>query len=231
MVLGARNLLLDAYKARQGIDLSSRFEQVNLSFGAVLQEADTFPRFVHFITTGAVSTVATMPDGDLIEISFVGNEGFPESLYLLGPRTTARRCVVQVEGTALRMRLRDFQEMLSHDAVLQQLVSRWIQIEGLTVGQIAACNGLHRIEQRLARWVLSVQERIHKHDIPLTQDLLGQLLGARRSSVTQATGNLERAGLINWRRGQITIRDRAGLEAAACSCYGLIRRLYDDIYR
>lgn len=231
MVLPARNLLLASYKAQNGPNLPARFEEITIPFGTVLFQEDTQPRHVHLITSGAASIVATLPDGDTIEIGFVGNEGFPEALFLLGPQATARRCVMQVEGTALRMRFREFQEIVAQNPLMRRLTSRWVQYEGLAVGQIAACNGLHRIEQRLARWLLTVQDRIQKDELPLTQDLLGQMLGARRSSVTAAAGNLERAGLIDGRRGLITIEDRPGLEAAACSCYGIIRKLYDGLYR
>jgi CRP-like cAMP-binding protein len=231
MALPARNQLLEAYKTQSSHELPFRVEQLPLPFGMVLYEEDSHPRYVHFVTSGAASVVASLPDGDQIEVGFVGNEGFPESLFLLGPQHTARRCMVQVEGTALRVRFRDFQEAMNRDTILQRLTSRWMQYEGLALGQIAACNGLHRVEQRLARWLLMVQDRIGRSELPLTQDLLANMLGSRRSSVTQAAGNLERAGLIDWRRGSIAIVDRPGLENAACSCYSIIHKLYDGLYR
>lgn len=230
MVLPQRNLLLQAYRNRSGPDLPFRMEELAVPLGTVLYEAGEYPRFLHFITSGAASIVAPMPDGDLIETGFVGDEGFPESVFLLGPQTGARRCVMQVEGTALRVRLREFQECLSTNALLQRLTLRWAQYEALALSQLAACNGLHRVEQRLARWLLTVQDRVRKRDLPLTQDLLGQMLGARRPTVTQAAGNLERAGILDWRRGHITIQNRDSLEEVACPCYRLIRNLYDRIY-
>lgn len=230
MVLPIRNLLLETYRKQSGVDLASRFERVVLPFRTLLYDANMPPRHVHLITAGAASLVTTMQDGELIEVGFTGSEGFPESLFLLGPQTTARKCVVQVEGTALRMRFKDFQDLLARDPLLNRLVSRWIQYESLALGQIAACNGLHEVEERLARWLLMVQDRVGDSHVKLTQDLLGQMLGARRSTVTLAAGHLQRAGLIEYRRGHIWIHSREDLEKAACECYAVMRNLYDNLY-
>lgn len=225
-----RNLLLEALANETGPDLIARFEPVSLPFQAVLFEAEETPRYIHFVTSGAASVVATMQDGEIIEVGFTGREGCPEGMYLLGPQTATRKCFVQIEGTALRMRFREFQELYLANPVLNRLIARWVQYEGFMLGQIAACNGLHMVEQRLARWLLMVHDRIGQVHLPLTQDLLGQMLGARRSTVTLAAGNLQRAGLIDYRRGHIWIHNREGLQDVACECYPMLRRLFDDLY-
>ncbi len=171
-----------------------------------------------------------MQDGEIIEVGFIGREGCPEGMYLLGPQTITRKCFVQVEGTALRMRFREFQELYLSNPVLNRLIGRWVQYESFALGQIAACNGLHMLEERLARWLLMVQDRIGEADLPLTQDLLGQMLGARRSTVTLAAGNLQRAGLIDYRRGHIWIHDRERLKDVACECYPIMQQLFYGLY-
>jgi CRP-like cAMP-binding protein len=230
MTQPVRNFLLDAYARKTGVTLASRFEAVPLPFKAVLYQQEERPRYVHFLTSGVSSLVTSLREGRDVEVAMTAHEGFPEALYLLGPEPSNRNCFMQVQGTALRMRFAEFERLFLEDAALRTLVFRVIQYQGLMSGQLVACNGQHDAEERLARWLLMVQDRVEDSDLPLTQEFLGQMLGARRSTVTIAASNLQRAGLIDYRRGSIRILDRERLAEIACECYEVIRQLYANLY-
>ncbi len=202
-------------------------EPVSLPVGVVLFEAHDRARYVHFVTSGMASIVTAMGDGAIVEVGICGREGFPEAVQLLGPQTGSRRCLAQIGGTALRMSFKRFeQEFLPIDAV-RKLVMQQVQCETLALAQMVACNRLHEVEERLARWLLMVQDRLGESKVELTQEFLGQMLGTRRSSVSLAAGALQRVGLIEYRRGDIRINDHHGLEDVACECYRVIEKIYN----
>jgi CRP-like cAMP-binding protein len=230
MALPIKNLLLDCYRIETGQDLTSRCEAVPLPLHTVLSQPGSRPRYVHFLTSGLASIVCFMQGGEGVEVGMVGHESFPEGLHLIGPQTIARQYIMQVGGTGLRMRFKEFEEEFQKNAALRNLVMRSIQYEAMTLSQLVACNALHLVEERLARWLLMVQARTGERDLPLTQEFLGQMLGARRSSVTLAAGNLQRSGMIEYRRGNIRIENREGLEETACECAGVIQDLLENIY-
>lgn len=227
----ARNLLLSTYRAQTGRDLTPRFEAISMPKRSVLVEAGERPKYVHLLTSGVVSVVCSMPGGEAVEVGMWGNEGVAECTQLLGPQVAAIRRIAQVGGTALRMRFSEFEEMFNNDADLQRLVLRCAQYEAYSLMQLVACNGLHQVEERLARWLLMAQDRADESELHLTQEFLSQMLGARRSSVTLAAGNLQRAGLIGYHRGSIRVEDRERLEKAACECYPVLRHYYMEIFR
>lgn len=226
-----KNLLLECYRLETGQDLTSRCEAVALPLHTVLYQPGSRPRYVHFLTSGLASIVCFMQGGEGVEVGMVGRESFPEAVYLLGPQITARQGIMQVGGTGLRMRFKDFEEEFLKNTALRTLVMRGIQYEAMTLSQLVACNALHLVEKRLARWLLMVQARTGESDLPLTQEFLGQMLGARRSSVTLAAGNLQRSGKIEYHRGNIRIESRERLQETACECAGIIQELLDNIYR
>jgi CRP-like cAMP-binding protein len=225
-----RNRLFSEYRLRTGRDLTPRFEPVPMPLHSVLVEPGQRTRYVHLLTSGAVSVVASMPSGEAVEVGMWGNEGVAECSAILGPNPAQTRWIVQVGGTALRMRFAEFEELFHSDPDLRRLVLRCVQYETHVLAQLVACNGLHQIEERLARWLLMVQDRTDERELPLTQEFLSQMLGARRSSVTLAAGNLQRSGLIEYHRGNIRVEDRNRLEEAACECYPILRRYHKDIY-
>ncbi len=170
-----------------------------------------------------------MSSGDGIETGLVGREGAPEALHLLGSAPCFNDCFVQVPATALRLEFKRFeQEFFSQEPVRQVILSS-IQYNSLLTGQIAACNRLHEVEERLARWLLMVADRIGQPRFHLTQEFLAEMIGSRRSTVTVTAGVLKRAGLISYHRGLIEIVDRESLEEAACESYPITRKLLDSL--
>lgn len=167
----------------------------------------------------------------MVEVGLSAREGFPEALHLLGPQTGSKRCFAQIAGTALRMSYKKFEQEFHANEALRRLVLQMVQNDSLTLAQLAACNRLHDVEERLARWLLMVQDRIGDSRMELTQEFLGQMLGTRRSSVSLAAGALQRVGLIDYRRGDIRIEDRERLEDAACECYPVIEKLLKGLYQ
>ncbi|WP_419806435.1 Crp/Fnr family transcriptional regulator [Terriglobus sp.] len=210
--------------------LLSQLETVQLPLRTVLFDAHVQPRHVHFLLSGIASILTSMANSEAVEICIVGHEGFPEKIHLLGPQLGETRCFMQLVGSALRMDLRRFKTLFLESPELQDAVHRYIQHDSLVLAQIGACNRLHAVEARLARWLLMVQDRTQTPELKLTQEFLGEMLGARRSSVNLAASALQRAGLISYSRGRIRIEDRDGLQKASCECYAIIHKLFQQLY-
>jgi CRP-like cAMP-binding protein len=171
-----------------------------------------------------------MADGASAEVGIWGKEGLVESFHLLGKARIPTRCFIQMEATALRMPFKDLQKEFLENPTVREGVLQCVQSQGFILGQLAACNRLHEAEERLARWLLMVRDRVDSESYFLTQEFLGNMLGARRTTVTAAAGTLQKKGLIKYSRGRIRIVDSAGLENAACECYKTVRNLYLDFY-
>ncbi len=223
------NLFLDRLPTDIRGRIIARSEPVPLPIRTVMFSPAAVPRYIHFITSGIASVVTTMLNGDGIEVGLVGPEGVPEILHLLGNAPGTTDCFIQVAATGIRMDFRRFeQDFWPLDAV-RILTLRHIQYSNLIMGQIAACNRLHEVEERLARWLLMVADRIGQDHFNLTQEFLSQMVGSRRSTVTIAAGILKRSSLITYSRREIHIVDRSGLEAAACECYPITRKLLQNL--
>src|SRR6266851_2259902 len=187
---------------------------------------------VYFIEEGVGSVLTSMANGSTIEVGMVGREGIVGVAALLGGEASAQQIVVQVPGTALKMPAAKCQEAFDQSPTFRAAVLRYTQ-SFLDLGaQTAACNRLHSIEQRCARWFLMARDRMDDDVMPMTHEFLASMLGVRRAGITETTGELQRSGLIRNHRGEVTIVDRPGLEAAACECYGLdharLRRLLES---
>jgi CRP-like cAMP-binding protein len=154
----------------------------------------------------------------------IGKEGFSGSPLVAGFRTSHTRTVVQADATAFRVDADVLRAALPKNPKLERQLSRFAQLLAVQVTQIAACNRLHEVNERLARWLLMTQDRVGSRSLPLTQEFLAQMLGTRRASVTVSAGALQRAGLITYTRGNVTILDRRMLEEASCDCYGMLQR-------
>lgn len=224
------NLLLATLPPAYRNLLMSRLKAVSLPVRSVLYDADETPKYAHFVTSGIVSIVSTMSSGASAEVGIWGKEGLVESFHLLGNAKVPNRCFVQMEATALRMPFKDLQKDFLDNADLRAAVLQCVQSQGFILGQLAACNRLHEAEQRLARWLLMVRDRVESETYFLTQEFLGNMLGARRTTVTLAAGILRRKGLIKYSRGRIHIIDREGLESSACECYYTAQNLYLNFY-
>jgi len=206
--------------------LRPHLEYVNLPNHMVLQEAGGKLEFAYFPNRGLISLVVVMKDGRTAEAGVVGNEGFTGALAVVGLSRGPLRAVIQVSGDGFRVRVGALQNTLETTPHLRLLLNRYIAIRGMQIAQTAACNRLHGIEQRLARWLLMTQDRVDSGSLPITHDFLATMLGTDRPSVSLAAGVLQKKGFIEYTRGAVKIVNRKKLEASACECYGVIRQ-YD----
>ena len=223
MTQAPSNLILGMLPAEQRASLMRMLTPISLPVRTVLYEPERAPSYVHFLTSGMASIVNYMKEGEAVEVGLVGHEGLPEALHLLGNALLPTSCFMQVQGTGLRMKLRDFQQVFDHEDLVRKSVLHFVQFQNLVLSQIAACNRLHEVEQRLARWLLMVSDRTGDTELRLTQEFLSQMLGARRSTVTLVAGALQRSGLIEYSRGDVRILNRQELEDSACECYRIIK--------
>lgn len=181
---------------------------------------------VYFPETGMISLVANMDDGMQAEVGLIGREGLLGVPLLLGVDTSFVEAVVQLPGAALRMGVREFRHELEVNASFRTLLLRYNEAQQAQLMQTAACNGRHALEQRLARWLLMAHDRSAGDELPVTHDLMAMMLGVHRPSVTVAAGALQRAGLIRYSGGRVTVLDRPGLEATSCECYASVKRRF-----
>jgi Crp-like helix-turn-helix protein len=201
----------------------ARSELVTVESKEVLFEPGETLQFVHFPEDCVISLVTMMADGDQVEAMTVGNDGFSGIPVFHGVETSPNRGIGQISGLARRLSVENFRKLTLECLCLHRLLHRYSEFVYETVAQSAACNRLHVIEQRCARWLLMSQDRVGRDSFDLTQEFLAEMLGVRRPGVTVAMGILEKAGLIAHGRGNITVVDRAGLEGAACECYQTLR--------
>lgn len=218
-----RNKILLALPAKEKENLLPKLEFMRLNIRHVLHEPGDSLRSVYFPNSGLVSILSVFPDGKCVEVGLVGKEGFVGHPLVAGFRTANTRAIVQIAGSAFRVDADALMGMLRQSPVLERRLQECSQILAMEVTQVAACNRLHEVNERLARWLLMCADRIDSTSVPLTQEFLAHMLGTRRSSVTVAAGILEVAGLITNSRGKIDIVDRSKLEKAACECYQIMR--------
>jgi CRP-like cAMP-binding protein len=197
---------------------------VDLPLGKVIQNAAQEIEFCYFPNTAMISILNPMQDGKSVEVGLVGREGFVGMPLVAGFRSSATECVTQGQGNAYRIAAVEMLKALRECPKLSSFLFRHSQEAAMELTQIAACNRLHGIDERLARWLLMSQDRIAQNPLPLTQDFLAQMLGTRRSGVSVAASILQRAGLIQYKRGRVSITDRSGLEQASCECYSAIQK-------
>jgi CRP-like cAMP-binding protein len=202
----------------------AKLEKVRLKLHQVLHEPGETIKSGYFVNSGLISVLAIQPDGKSVEIGLIGREGFVGLPLLVGYRSSPTRAVTQGDAIAYRCDVETLREFIRQCPELGESINRWGQKMAMQTALIAACNRLHDVEERLARWIVMSQDRILLDTLPLTQEFLGQMLGTRRSSVTVSAGVLQKAGLISYTRGSVTILDRQKLEDAACDCYGVIQR-------
>jgi CRP-like cAMP-binding protein len=220
----ADNRVLKSLPRKECDLLFSKLTLVNLKLNESLQEAGQTIEYGYFPITAMASVLNQMDNGSSIEVGLTGKEGFVGLPLLAGFRSSASRVVAQSGGTAFRISADDMRGLLRVCPRLLAALLRYSQEATMEVRQIAACNRLHEMEERLARWLLMSQDRVGSDELPLTQQFLSQMLGARRASVSVAASILQRAGLIHYSRGRLSIVNRKGLEEACCECYGVIQR-------
>lgn len=180
----------------------------------------------YFLEDGIASVVVTLEEGDTVEVGVIGNDGIVGIPTLLGVDNGTSRTFMQIQGSGYSIKPRIVRDQFEQPGELRKYLQKYIQGFMAQTAQTAACNRVHDIEERLARWLLTCRDRMPSDRLHLTQTFLGQMLGAPRTTVTLAVGILERAGLISHSRGVIEIRDRPGLEKMACECYRMVRDEY-----
>jgi len=219
-----KNLILLGLPAEELSVAVTKLEFVELPTHFVLHEAGEAITHAYFIDGGLASVLNVMTDGKSVEVGLAGKEGFIGLPLVVGLSTSPTQVIMQVAGSAHQMTAADFKEILPQTPLLEKNLNRFAQSMGVQTTHVAACNRLHEVEERLARWLLMSQDRLGGNIVPLTQEFLAHMLGTRRASVTVAAGILQKAGLITYNRGSVRIDDRSGLEDATCECYASIRQ-------
>jgi CRP-like cAMP-binding protein len=224
-----KNRLLAALPASEYERLVPHLKLVSLSLKQVIYEQNEPIIHVYFPHQAVVSLVSVMEDGSTVEVGLVGNEGMVGIPVILGGDTTTTEAFVQVANGGMRMDADVLKNEFNRGGVLQSLLLRYVQGLYTHISQGCACNRVHTLEERLARWLLTVSDRVQSEEFPLTQEFISQMLGVRRSGVTVAASTLSQAGMIRYTRGQITILNREALEATSCECYEVVKNEFNRL--
>jgi CRP-like cAMP-binding protein len=224
------NRLIESLSPETRRQLLASARTVDLHQGAVLHLAGETVAHAYFLTMGVASVVVSVADGGSAEIGLVGNEGMFGALNVLGPVFPLSRGIMQISGEAIRIPMVDVRRMFAHSEEFRRRLLECVQQQELMVNQIAACNKLHQAAERMARWLLTAADRIERDTVSLTQESLSQMLGTRRTTIALVAGQLQKSGMIRYRRGMVHIVDRHALTAAACDCYTITRRLTEGLY-
>jgi len=219
-----QNHLLAALPAADFERLVAHLELVPLPLGEILYEPGARMRHVYFPTTSIVSLHYVMESGASAETAGVGNEGIVGVSLFMGGDSTPSSAVVQTAGHAYRLESRLLKDEFGRGGPLQSLLLRYTQALITQMTQTAACNRHHSIEQQLCRWLLLTLDRVSSRELTMTQELVASMLGVRRGGITEAAGNLQRAGVVKLRRGHISVVNRSGLEIRACECYAVVKK-------
>jgi CRP-like cAMP-binding protein len=211
--------------------LRPALESVSLQRGKVIDRVDRRVEHLHFVNRGLVSLVKSMRDGRTVEIGAIGIEGVTGAAALFGLERAALDSVVQIEGTVFRIRREVLRQQMERDETLRHLLERYARFTITQIAQTAACNRLHYLEERLCRWLLIAHDNALADTFPLTQEFIAMMLGVQRSGISIAANVLRNSGMIQYRRGRVTIVNRAALEDAACECYAATRDELEKLFR
>jgi CRP-like cAMP-binding protein len=223
------NRLLAALSSADFALLAPALQPTSLELKQVLYAAHQPIETAYFLESGIVSMLAPLEDGRFMEVGLVGREGLAGLAAVLGADSSTTEAMVQMQGTALRVRTAALCEAFEASSTLRRLLLRYMQAFHAQVAQTAACNGHHRLEERLARWLLMAHDRARGDEFPMTQEFMSMMLGVRRAGVSVAASILQKAGLIDYKHGCIIVLDRPGLEGAACECYGTVRQQFEHL--
>jgi CRP-like cAMP-binding protein len=224
-----QNHLLAALPAAEFARLSPYLELVPMPLGDALYESGGMMNHVYFPTTAIASLVYTLQNGTSAEIAVVGNEGVLGISLFMGKESTASRAIVQSTGYGYRLNAQFIKREFNRAGPVMRLLLRYTQALMSQMTQTAVCNRHHSVEQKLCRWLLLIMDRLPTDSLIMTQELIANMLGVRREGVTEAAGNLQRAGLIRYSRGRIEVIDRPGLEAASCECYAAVKNEFESL--
>lgn len=221
------NRLLAAFPSEMTARMKPHLETVKLTFKEVLYKPEETIEYVYFPNHGVVSLLVVLEDGILAEVGLVGNEGMVGLSIFLDIEKAPLRAIVQVPGVAMRMKADIFKDFVGQGYSVESLLRRYSHTQMLQFSQSAACIAHHSIEERCCRWLLMTRDRVNSNQFPITHEFLSQMLGVRRAGVTVVAGMLQKAGLISYSRGQMTILDHQGLEDVSCECYRVVKNEED----
>ena len=224
------NRLLDKLSEPVQKTILASARPVDLPTRVHLHRLNETPTHIYFLLRGAVSLVVHMSEGGSAEVGMIGREGMVGGDALLGPAPSSVDAVVQIAGAGLRIPIKIMESLFHEHEELRSRILEFQQAQINMSGQISACNKLHEAEARLARWLLTAADRSGSDALGLTQEYLAQMLGSQRTTIALVAGILQRAGLIDYRRGMVKIINREGLTEAACTCYGITRQIVDRLY-
>lgn len=223
------NQLLSALPIEEYKLLLPNLELVSLTSRQIIYAPDEPIKYVYFPNSGIISLVSITEDGRTVEAGMVGTEGMAGIPIFLGVEQIPSQAIAQVTGEAMRMKADVFKREVTPDTSLYKLLLRYTQALLNQISQSVACNCLHSIEKRCCRWLLMYQDRVGSNQFRLTQELLSQMLGVRRASVNEVATTLQKAELIRYSRGKITILNRQGLESVACECYDIVKKEFQRL--
>ena len=224
-----QNRLLATLSEDEYVRLMPHLELVTQPLGQVLHESGVPMRYAYFPITSILSMLYVMENGASAEIAVVGNEGVLGGSLFMGGETTTSRAVVQSAGHAYRLKAKLLKEEFARGGPLQQRLLCYSQALMTQIAQTAVCNRHHSLDQQFCRWLLLSIDRLPTNELVMTQELIANMLGVRREGVTEAAGNVQKAGLITYNRGRIRVLDRAGLEARTCECYAVVKKEFDRL--
>jgi CRP-like cAMP-binding protein len=224
-----KNHLLAALPEAEAARWQEGLKPVQLDLGMVIYESGRQQQFVYFPTTSIVSLLYVLEDGSSAEIAVVGKEGVVGVSIFMGGGSTPSRAVVQSAGQGYRLSAHLMKEEFERAGPVLHLLLRYTQALITQMAQTAVCNRHHSLDQQLCRWLLLSLDRLEDSELMMTQELIANMLGVRREGVTEAAIKLQRAGLIRYARGHITVLDRPGLEHRACECYDVVRKEYQRL--
>ena len=226
---GTNNHLLQSLPSRELAAVLRSGERIELTLRQLLYSPNEPISYVYFPEDGIVSLVSEMNDGSTIEIGTVGKEGMIGLPVFLGAGSSPLRAFAQVPGVAVRLKVAEFKRALNNGGVLRARLERYTQALFTQLSQSVACNRLHSVEQRCARWLLMTADRVERKRFRLTQEFLTQMLGVRRATVNSIVQEFQRQGMIDYEQGEMEITNRHKLEAISCECYGIIRNEYHKL--
>ena len=218
-----RNSILLAIPDEEFLNIREKLQYFDLPHYTVLHEPRKKLEYAFFLNSGMASLVFNTNGGDKVEVGVIGNEGFTPIPVAAGLRHSPHEAVMQVSGEGFRLGVEDLHEALKAGPELQKLLSRYATVHGMQTAQTAGCNRLHDLEQRLARWLLLIQDRVGSGLLRITHDFLAMMLGTDRPSVSLAAGGLRQKRIIEYTHGSVRVLNRKKLEGSACECYGLIQ--------
>jgi CRP-like cAMP-binding protein len=211
--------------------LAAKMERVDLKRGGIVYRANQKIGHVYFPEDAVVAMVDTLDDGRTVEVGLVGHEGMVGINIFLGTIATPDKAVVQLPGAALRMSSRDLRSEVHFGSPLQRVLLQYTQVALAVISQSVACSQHHLVEQRLARWILTMDEYSEPHELVMSHGSISAMLGSRRSGISTAASHLQALGLIRYRRGHIAVLDKKGLEQNCCECYSFIKKQHQSLLR